>query len=183
MFLEEKKDKWYYSKKNHNKREFFIYDLCIENDIALNSIFNFIKKYLPKDKIIIELSTVYHDELATVDDYLSIEKKYIQKKDRFEYIYNNNYKMQLALLLTDNAEFDLESFKNLTIYGGMNFLIGLRCDEFDNLLYTLKKSRHGIREYDNILLSITEDYISIKVNDISQYPNLEGDICTIFTLK
>lgn len=162
-------------KKYISRRIFHLYDLEIENDYNIKSIYSFIKKQLHVNKIIIEVSITYNDDLADINEYKKLGEEYNKEGKKINYISNDNYRYQVALMFMENSDFNLVFFKKIIkLYSGIKIYINLNQLCCDELLTTYMKKRKF--KSDSIIIDSEEEDILIEIIDIMQYPDLKNDI-------
>lgn len=123
--------------------------------------------------------------MASIDDYINIQKKYNKNGDRFEYIHFRDYRSQFVLVLTQSDRFSAEYFKELlSLYSGIRIYLDSNAD-YDELYAVAQSSdrprKKHVYDYDSMLLD--EDVLEIVVSDITKYPNLEENIHMSFSQK
>ena len=96
MILRKKRyAKYYYIKKGKKKKYYYIDNINLEENIK--DIYNFLIKYL-NNNIIIEVANDYHDDKCLIEEYDIFERKYNKGGNKFNYIYNDEYRRQLAFI-------------------------------------------------------------------------------------
>ena len=76
----------------------------------IKDIYNFLIKYLNNNNIIMEVSNDYYDDKCLIEEYDIFERKYNKGDNKFNYIYNDEYRSQLALISIEKKDFDLIFF-------------------------------------------------------------------------
>lgn len=181
MILRKKSnDKYYYIKKGKKKKYYYIDNINLEENIK--DIYNFLIKYL-NNNIIIEVANDYHDDKCLIEEYDIFERKYNKGDNKFNYIYNDEYRRQLALISIEKKDFDLSFFKEICkLFSGVKMFIDLNIPDYNNFLklYKQRKFRNS-EKYDKFTLF--EDSLYIEVKEIDDYTNLERDIDEFVLIK
>lgn len=181
MILRKKSnDKYYYIKKGKKKKYYYIDNINLEENIK--DIYNFLIKYL-NNNIIIEVANDYHDDKCLIEEYDIFERKYNKGDNKFNYIYNDEYRRQLALISIEKKDFDLSFFKEICkLFSGVKMFIDLNIPDYNNFLklYKQRKFRNS-EKYDKFTLF--EDSLYIEVKEIDDYTNLERNIDEFVLIK
>ena len=182
MILRKKSyDKYYYIKKGKKKKYYYICNINLEKNIK--DIYNFLIKYLNNIIIIMEVSNDYHDDKCLIEEYDIFERKYNKGDNKFNYIYNDEYRRQLALISIEKKDFDLSFFKEICkLFSGVKMFIDLNILDYNNFLklYKQRKFRNS-EKYDKFTLA--EDFLYIEVKKIDDYTNLDRDIEEFVLIK
>ena len=182
MILRKKSyDKYYYIKKGKKKKYYYICNINLEKNIK--DIYNFLIKYLNDNNIIMEVSNDYHDDKCLIEEYDIFERKYNKGDNKFNYIYNDEYRRQLALISIEKKDFDLSFFKEICkLFSGVKMFIDLNIPDYNNFLklYKQRKFRNS-EKYDKFTLA--EDSLYIEVKKIDDYTNLDRDIEEFVLIK
>ena len=182
MILRKKSyDKYYYIKKGKKKKYYYICNINLEKNIK--DIYNFLIKYLNDNNIIMEVSNDYHDDKCLIEEYDIFERKYNKGDNKFNYIYNDEYRRQLALISIEKKYFDLSFFKEICkLFSGVKMFIDLNILDYNNFLklYKQRKFRNS-EKYDKFTLA--EDSLYIEVKKIDDYTNLDRDIEEFVLIK
>ena len=182
MILRKKSyDKYYYIKKGKKKKYYYICNINLEKNIK--DIYNFLIKYLNDNNIIMEVSNDYHDDKCLIEEYDIFERKYNKGDNKFNYIYNDEYRRQLALISIEKKDFDLSFFKEICkLFSGIKMFIDLNILDYNNFLklYKQRKFRNS-EKYDKFTLA--EDSLYIEVKKIDDYTNLDRDIEEFVLIK
>ena len=182
MILRKKSyDKYYYIKKGKKKKYYYICNINLEKNIK--DIYNFLIKYLNDNNIIMEVSNDYHDDKCLIEEYDIFERKYNKGGNKFNYIYNDEYRRQLALISIEKKDFDLSFFKEICkLFSGVKMFIDLNILDYNNFLklYKQRKFRNS-EKYDKFTLA--EDSLYIEVKKIDDYTNLDRDIEEFVLIK
>ena len=182
MILRKKSyDKYYYIKKGKKKKYYYICNINLEKNIK--DIYNFLIKYLNDNNIIMEVSNDYHDDKCLIEEYDIFERKYNKGGNKFNYIYNDEYRRQLALISIEKKDFDLSFFKEICkLFSGVKMFIDLNIPDYNNFLklYKQRKFRNS-EKYDKFTLA--EDSLYIEVKKIDDYTNLDRDIEEFVLIK
>ncbi len=182
MILRKKSyDKYYYIKKGKKKKYYYICNINLEKNIK--DIYNFLIKYLNDNNIIMEVSNDYHDDKCLIEEYDIFERKYNKGDNKFNYIYNDEYRRQLALISIEKKDFDLSFFKEICkLFSGVKMFIDLNILDYNNFLklYKQRKFRNS-EKYDKFTLA--EDSLYIEVKKIDDYTNLDRDIEEFVLIK
>ena len=185
MILRKKSyDKYYYIKKGKKKKYYYICNINLEKNIK--DIYNFLIKYLNDNNIIMEVSNDYHDDKCLIEEYDIFERKYNKGDNKFNYIYNDEYRRQLALISIEKKDFDLSFFKEICkLFSGIKMFIDLNILDYHNLLklYKQRNRRNLEKKYDKFTLCTDEDSLYIEVKEVDDYTNLDHDIDEFVLIK
>lgn len=182
MILRKKSyDKYYYIKKGKKKKYYYICNINLEENIK--DIYNFLIKYLNDNNIIMEVSNDYHDDKCLIEEYDIFERKYNKGDNKFNYIYNDEYRRQLALISIEKKDFDLIFFKEICkLFSGVKMFIDLNITDYNNFLKLYKQRNfRNSEKYDKFTLC--EDSLYIEVKKIDDYTNLDRDIDEFVLIK
>ena len=152
----------------------------------IKDIYNFLIKYLNNNNIIMEVSNDYYDDKCLIEEYDIFERKYNKGDNKFNYIYNDEYRSQLALISIEKKDFDLIFFKEICkLFSGVKMFIDLNILDYNNLLklYKQRNRRNLEKKYDKFTLCTDEDSLYIEVKEVDDYTNLDHDIDEFVLIK